>query len=114
MSSDLYVMQSECNADAASHLSCPVFLLSVQHSTQLSHFTTTQLDALLREHHLDSDHDVIVGTSLFRQYAAEVPERRISGWAAHLELRAAGQAGFRHNHCMTTKTIRHVCNHARQ
>ncbi len=66
-----------------------------------------------QEHHLDRYQDVTVGTVLFRQYAAVV-ERRISGWAANRELRAAGQAGFRHNHRITTKKIQHVSNHARQ
>jgi len=56
---------------------------------------------------------MIVGISLVRQYAA-VLERCISGWAANHELRAAGQAGFRHNHGMTTKTIGQVSNNARQ
>ena len=108
--SDLYGTRSECIIDAASMLVTPIFI--VFNTVFDTDFPATHSIGRLcpmyssgDRNDLDNYRGITVCTVLSQLYAT-VLERRISGWAEEHGLRAAGQAGFRWDHC-TIDNIHH-------
>ena len=107
--SDLYGMRLEVIIDAASVLVTPISIVfdTVFDTDSSATHSIGRLCPILEsgdQHDLDNYHGITVNTVLFQLFAT-VLERRTSGWVEEHQLRAAGQAGFRRDHCTTDNII---------